>query len=279
MEKTEQQQSEAFAIKGKKIYTVFIGCIPGKTKPEDLKKKYEKLGKIFSIKLRKKAGKETGSGFGSFSTWNQRLYEHLISTPQRIHGRLITCRPYLDGKEKVKYLKSLNKRRIFITGLNSRWSDQEIFGFFSLYWEIEKAYAIRNSRNVSRGFGYVNFFKPRDAEEAVKRKILIFNGNYVECRTFQKNGKKNLHDEYPEQRKLNNHHTDTGHNNEERNTKFLQKRKRKILKLPNLDFSDKDQSIASGIARSRRTRRRLKKNHGIQNLRINRPSGRRRSTV
>lgn len=262
MEEKPNQAKVKFSGK-REIYTVFIGCLPGKTTTRDLIKKYKKRGKIFNINLKKKFGKGSSSGYGSFRTSSRSLFKYLITTPQTIHGRRITCRKFLEGKEKIEYLESLNQRRIFITGLDSNWTDEEIFGFFSQNWEIEKAYAIRKSKNVNRGFGYVNFYRVEDVQEVLKMNYLRFNGVNVECRIFKKFGKSF---------KKNNSIENFGRENYENLNipRFLKKDdEEKKLKLPNLDFSEKDKSIVNAIARSGRIRRQIKKKHRLTNLRFN----------
>lgn len=236
-------------------YTVFIGCLPGRANQEDLIKKY---GNIFDIKITRKGGKK-GSGYGSFSTPSKPLYEHLISTPQKIDGRVITCRPYLQGDAKIRYLQRLNKRRIFIRGLDLKWTDGKIFEFFSQLWEVEKAYAIRDLNGASRGYGYVNFFRPKDAKNALNRGFLDFEGVHVKCTPFQKQpGHESGADK-------------VGNTKVDRRKKSKLKKKTNLKKKPNLDFKHRGPSKVTGIARARRGRLLLQKNHKFCNLRMNLP--------
>lgn len=162
-----------------KLYTIFIGCIPGKTKPEDLLKKYSPLGEIFDINIKMKK-KSAGSGYGTFNTYDKDLFKKVTGTPQKLHGRDIICREYLHGKGKEKYLEEANKKRVYIKPLDLSWSDDDIYNFFSKFGEIERAYAIRNSFGQSKGFGYVNFSSIEEANDALKKQRFNFGGNIIE---------------------------------------------------------------------------------------------------
>lgn len=165
----------------RKKYTLFIGCIPGRTSAQDLIKKYSHLGKIFEIKIKKKKIKKGGAGYGTFSTFDKNLYNFLVSTPQKILGREITCRPSLHGEEKQKYLASLHNRRIFVKGLKQSWSDKQIFELFSSRWGIERAYAIRGRNGQSKGFGYINFKVYEDAKQVIDMKTCYFGKSRIQC--------------------------------------------------------------------------------------------------
>lgn len=178
----------------KKKYSIFIGCISGQTTSKDLKKKYSEISRIFDIKIRRKK-KNAGSGYATFSTHSFELFQFLISTPQEILGRKVTCRPDLKGRDRRKQQNLLNSRRIFIRGLNLSWTDEKIYKLFNSYFKgkIERAYAIRDSFGNSRGFGYVNFTDAVQAKNAIGKKKLKLEGFNVKCQAYSKpreNGKK-----------------------------------------------------------------------------------------
>lgn len=256
-----------------KSFQLFIGCIPGTAKPEHFIQKYKKYGEIFDIKLKQGKNKKTASGHATFTTPSKQLYKFLISTPQTILGRRITCQPYLKGKDKLSHIKSLNNRRIFIKGLNPEWKDDQIFEFFHQIWEVEKAYAIRKSQHTNRGFGYVNFFRAEDAKEAIRLECLDFEGFLVKCKPFKKisNADKSYssgHEAY-----------NTAHHQRRRrkNRPNLLKKKKKKSKKPNLDFSERDERKITGIIRSKRIQYFVGKNHCPLNLRLNQVINRSRS--
>lgn len=168
-----------------KRFTIFIGCIPGQTRAEDLIKAYGHIGEIFNINLKKKNNK-AGSGYGTFCTKSTELFKYLTSSPQQLLGRDITCRQYLSGEEKRKYLASLHNRRVFIKKLNLSWSDEKIFEIFKDFGNIERAYAIRTSSGDSKGFGYVNFACYEDAKAALERQQFLFEGTTIEIHAYFK---------------------------------------------------------------------------------------------
>lgn len=180
------QKSNTKATKNEeKSYTLFIGCIPGQTTAEDLVKAYGHIGEIFNINLKKKNNK-AGSGYGTFCTKSTELFKFLTNCPQQLLGRDITCRQYLSGEEKRKYLASLHNRRIFIKKLNPAWSDQKIFEIFKDYGKIERAYAIRTSSGGSKGFGYVNFASYNDAKATLERRSVAHEGTTIEIHAYFK---------------------------------------------------------------------------------------------
>lgn len=257
-------------------YSVFIGCISGRTRPQDIINKYSEFANIFDIKLRKK-GENAGSGYGTFSTDSLELYQFLITMPQEILGRKVTCRPDLKGEDRRKHLDSLNNRRIYIKGVNPQWTDEQIFQLFHVHFpgKVERAYAIRNVNGKSEGFGYVNFSEVKIAKAAIRRKWLMLEGFKVECRPYSKSIKLSK-----TKRKVSNNRRsmmegskfELGSQRTRRFRSFYlqenqqDRRSSEILRKPHLDFETKEPLKCTFLSTKLNLYR---KNHLHSNLRLN----------
>lgn len=71
-------------------------------------------------------------------------------------GRILTVKPFLEGKELEQFREKLLQRRIFVKNLPINWNDKDLHIFFSQFGKIDSAYIVYNRKTkISRQFGYV----------------------------------------------------------------------------------------------------------------------------
>ena len=124
-----------------------------------------KYGDVRSSKLMVDImGESKGFGFISYYHWEDSIsaMEHLNNTE-------------LGGKNiKINYLekgrhRQVKRNNIYVKEIPKKnFSDKELIDLFSKYGKINSAIVLKDEKGESKGFGFVCFEKPEDAEVAQK---------------------------------------------------------------------------------------------------------------
>ena len=168
------------------VYTIFIGCLHGKTTEEIVEKYFAHTGPIYDVVLKKK-GQAGSAGFGTFKVRSYNQFIQITGQEHFLLGRKIICRQYFQGKEKEEFLKDLNQRRIYLRNIPLDISDLDLRSIFSRLGRVNKAYAIRDEFGNSKGFGYVCFEEKHRADFALSLKsIQVLPNQFIDCLPYCK---------------------------------------------------------------------------------------------
>ena len=98
-----------------------------------------------------------------------------MSVRHNLKGAKLDCKLALDRYQaKEKETEEL-KRKIFVGGLPRGATDQCLFGYFSNFGSIEKAYIVKHSMTgASRGFGFVLFQTIQDYSRLLDKNMLHY---------------------------------------------------------------------------------------------------------
>lgn len=126
---------------------------------------FKKFGDIRSSKLKiNSAGESLGFGFISFYKVQDAINAH-----DELNGKLF------EGKElKINFLEKgrphVNIRNnIYVKEIpKENFDDQDLKKLFEKFGEIKSAVVLKDEEKKSKGFGFVCFLKPQDAENALK---------------------------------------------------------------------------------------------------------------
>jgi len=186
---TLQQSSRVPVTEGK---TVFVGCVPGNMREDEVIQELNLEGKIINFRLKQKQNKKGGMGFATFDIIDEELYKDYTIPGRKeimLRGRKVPTRQYYSDSKKDSFLKGLNNKRVYLTNIPASLSDKEINATFSKFGNLLGAYAIRK-KGVSQGFGYANYVEVRGAQNVIKRKRVPIwvNGNkfHIDCAQFKK---------------------------------------------------------------------------------------------
>ena len=124
-----------------------------------------KYGDVRSSKLMVDImGESKGFGFISYYRW-----EDSISAVEHLNGT------ELGGKNiKINFLekgrhRQVKRNNIYVKEIPKKnFSDKELIALFSKYGKINSAIVLKDEKGESKGFGFVCFEKPEDAEVAQK---------------------------------------------------------------------------------------------------------------
>lgn len=107
----------------------------------------------------------------------------MINSDHRIRGRKVHCDlRHTNSNEQKKN----QKRRVFIGGLPTNASDEELTQFFSKFGKVRAAYAIKDLNGARKNYGYVDFFNEHSAQIAVKASPVFIRSKKVDIRPYVK---------------------------------------------------------------------------------------------
>ena len=124
-----------------------------------------KYGDVRSSKLMVDImGESKGFGFISYYRWEDSIsaVEHLNNT--ELGGKNIK----INFLEKGRH-RQVKRNNIYVKEIPKKnFSDKELIALFSKYGKINSAIVLKDEKGESKGFGFVCFEKPEDAEVAQK---------------------------------------------------------------------------------------------------------------
>ena len=113
-------------------------------------RRYQSILRVDLVKQKKRPKFCKGSGFIELT--DPEDLRHILATEEfRIKGRAIMAKEYKKGSELETFKKNVEKRRLFVHGLDPVLTDSDLRNYFSEVVELENAYIIDNSKFEKRG--------------------------------------------------------------------------------------------------------------------------------
>lgn len=177
--KTDNPRSGDGASPGK----IFIGGLPKDTQYNAFNKHFGKYGEITDSVIMKDRFTGQPRGFGFITYADPSVVDKVIEDTHVFNGKQVEIKRTIPkGSSQSKDFKT---KKIFIGGIPSTVSEDDLKNFFTKYGEVTEHQIIRDHEtNRSRGFGFVIF----DSEEVVDE--LLSNGNMIDMAGTQVEIKK-----------------------------------------------------------------------------------------
>ena len=185
-------------------FKIFLGCVPGTAKENDLLQLFSSLGDIKEISLRYRKSDGKCAGFGYLICSDSSTYQRILQTKNfNFKGRKIICSKFLkDNKSKVKAKNSLKKRKLLIKNISGDVDQDELTKFFENFGKVEIAYIVQHEANMKKkanqgteivhNQGCVIFKEERDAEMMLRQEKVFLRGKELKLKlTGQKKKKQN----------------------------------------------------------------------------------------
>lgn len=167
---------------------VFVGGLKATFTEEVISKFFGTFGEVASIELKKKKNmKNINRGFCVVTFADKKVAERVIKIKDHfIKRRLVTCRKYLRGDQLKESKEKKNERKIYISGLAPKTTNEDITNFFAKFGKVESGYTLKNEESgFSKGFGFVTFEDEEVAKEVLsKPKGLQINGSRIKIARF-----------------------------------------------------------------------------------------------
>ena len=122
-----------------------------------------KYGDIRSSKLKIDImGESKGFGFISYYKWEDAIKAKESLNDKELLGKKIKINFLEKGKRHV-----VKKNNIYVKEIPKKnFTDKDLIGLFSKFGKINSAIVLKDDKGESKGFGFVCFEKPEDAEKA-----------------------------------------------------------------------------------------------------------------
>ena len=122
-----------------------------------------KFGDIRSSKLKIDIlGESKGFGFISYYKWEDAIKAKDSLNDKELLGKKIKINFLEKGKRHV-----VKKNNIYVKEIPKKnFTDKDLIGLFSKFGKINSAIVLKDDKGESKGFGFVCFEKPEDAEKA-----------------------------------------------------------------------------------------------------------------
>lgn len=156
---------------------IFLGCLPGDTKTEELSAYFKDYcTEIVKIKV-KYRNNNICSGYGYFiARFRQEGLTTMLAMQHFYKQRSIECRVYLTGEDLKNYQIEFNKRRVYVGKLPDGLKDMELFNAFSRVTEVRRAYVANNPDKEGNSFGFVILGNEQDAGYLLEMGRIIIRG-------------------------------------------------------------------------------------------------------
>ncbi|KAH9652410.1 RNA-binding (RRM/RBD/RNP motifs) family protein [Citrus sinensis] len=162
---------------------IFIGGLPKDTTYATFNKHFGKYGDITDSVIMKDRYTGQPRGFGFITYADPSVVDKVIEDTHIINGKQVEIKRTIPkGSGQSKDFKT---KKIFVGGIPSSVSEDELKNFFSKYGKVLEHQIIRDHEtNRSRGFGFVIF----DSEEVVDE--MLSKGNMIDMAGTQVEIKK-----------------------------------------------------------------------------------------
>eukprot|EP01091_Cochliopodium_minus_P000118 TRINITY_DN10150_c0_g1_i1.p1 TRINITY_DN10150_c0_g1~~TRINITY_DN10150_c0_g1_i1.p1 ORF type:complete len:565 (-),score=187.89 TRINITY_DN10150_c0_g1_i1:274-1935(-) len=232
-----------------KYTNIFVKNLNPKISENELKEKFSQYGEITSLVIMFDDNK-ISKGFGFI---NYKTPEAAIKAVEELHEKeFLGTKVYVaKAQKKSERLSQLRKQfeerklkfqdsNLYIKNLDDQIDDKKLLELFSSYGDITSSRVMRDDNNVSKGFGFVCFASPEDAQKAATElngRMLFNKPLYValaqrkEIRTAQlqaqyshRIGKNNMTGGLPFNNNNNNNNNQFNNNNNRGNMPYMNKR-------------------------------------------------------
>jgi len=149
---------------------IFIKNLDKKIDHKSLFDTFQQFGNILSCKIELDETNESkGYGYIQFAT--QEAADKAIDkvNAKMLNGKKVYVGSFVPRKERIAEAQSKKFTNVFIKNLDEKVDDDHLRDMFATYGTIKSAVVMRDDQGKSKGFGFVNFDKPEEAEDAVNR--------------------------------------------------------------------------------------------------------------
>lgn len=162
---------------------LFIGGLPASTNDQQLREFLEQYGSISTLKLKKyKDGQCRGFAIVKFK--QRSTSEYFLAHPRQVFaGKLIEYKPAISKAQSTCLSEYELSRQVYVGSISEPITEEDILTLFSSYGAVEEVKTINNlNTGHRRGFCFVVFKKPEEAQLALETPIKEFQGCTLECK-------------------------------------------------------------------------------------------------
>ncbi|KAG6494305.1 hypothetical protein ZIOFF_049329 [Zingiber officinale] len=162
---------------------IFIGGLPKDTTLDAFVKHFEEYGEIVDSVIMKDRSTNKPRGFGFITYRDASVVDKVIEESHVFNGKMVEIKRTIP--KGAAPLKDFKTRKIFVGGIPTTLSEDQLRNFFSEFGKVQDLEIIRDhTTNRSRGFGFVVFEKEKDVDDLLAKKgnMIDLAGTKVEIK-------------------------------------------------------------------------------------------------
>ena len=176
----------------KTSFKIFIGCIPGNAKEEEVRKVFSAYEPhITHLHLERRKNNKC-SGYGHLQVSSERVYRAVLGAKHTLGHRNLSVLPFLEKHDLIQSQLKFNKRRIVVAQLPHEVTDRQLVEHFKRFGDIEKGFVVKNVKDQDLlPYGHIIFRTEEAALKARKTEHFLL-GKRVFVKTHKIDVKKKL---------------------------------------------------------------------------------------
>lgn len=173
-------RKERISQTNKKFTNIYVNNVDPNLSDDEFKSLFTPFGTIKSaVVMKDESGKSKGFGFVNYDT-----PEEAEKAVQGLNGTLVSGKPLYVGRAqkknereselrqkfeqlKMEHMQKYQGVNLYIKNLDDETDDDKLRAIFSLFGPITSCKVMKDSKGVSKGFGFVCFSTPEEATRAV----------------------------------------------------------------------------------------------------------------
>jgi len=149
---------------------IFIKNLDKKIDHKSLFDTFQQFGGILSCKIELDENTESkGYGYIQFATQDSADKAIDKVNGKMLNGKKVYVGSFVPRKERIAEAHNKKFTNVFIKNLDDKVDDEHLKNMFTPYGSIKSAVIMRDDQGKTKGFGFVNFENPEEAEAAVEK--------------------------------------------------------------------------------------------------------------
>jgi RNA-binding protein Musashi len=137
---------------------IFVGGLSVYTAEEAVRKHFESFCAVETVKIMIDKRTKRSKGYAFVTVEDGADIDWLLAQPHVISGRKVDCQRAAKAKEKKQWKEEQKKKRIFINGLPSDLTCEQLESHFGRFGKIRNSYVIRDFQTkTSKRYGFVEY--------------------------------------------------------------------------------------------------------------------------
>lgn len=168
-------------------YSVFVGGLANNVTNTDLFNYFSIFGNIKSCDVQMwKNNPIKCRGFAIVTAADLKTYELIINAQHKLGGRNIECKEHIKDRSQLNdYSKNEVNKKVFVSGLSKKVTDEDFKAYFSQFGAVKIAYVVKHHKDQkSKGFGFVIFDSKSDRIRALQLDGHMICGKKVCCNEY-----------------------------------------------------------------------------------------------
>jgi polyadenylate-binding protein len=160
---------------------IFIKNLDKDIDNKELYDTFSAFGKILSCKIElNEENKSKGYGYIQFSTSEEAEKAVQSVNGMKLKGNKVFVAPFVSKRERIQSNISKKFTNIFVKNLPESLDDEKFKEIFGKYGKIQSAVIMKDEQKKSKGFGFINYETPEEAQSAVEN----LNNTEIEGKTI-----------------------------------------------------------------------------------------------